>query len=421
MKVLRGRCRRVALPLVRPIRTAKTLLTSRDVLFVELEAQLADGAVARGYAEGVAFETDWYLPETLGQDEAILPALIDALAGRELADPREADALLRAVPGGEGLPMARAAVEPAVWDLFAQEAGLPLAEYLRRQGESGAGAGSWGGAGDGELATADGLSAGQAGTGADGLAAGRGGAGDGELAASWAAPGGVVIPLGSEAETLEAVAHAAAAGYARVKLKISEPGHLFVLRAIRRDHPELQVIADANGAFSERDFVRIRDEVDSVGLACIEEPVAREPGESTAAFYARLEAIQMRMSTPICLDESWTGPADLELALRHTLLQCYAVKMAKLGGIGPTLDFLDLAAERGIAVWMGGMFDSGISKAAHAALSLHPAIAFAGDISDTSRYFAQDPCEPAFALEGGRLPLLRPGLGWAVRSELFAS
>ena len=67
-------------------------------------------------------------------------------------------------------------------------------------------------------------------------------------------------------------------------------------------------------------------------------------------------------------------------------------------------------------MWMGGMFDTGISKAAHATLSLHPANVFAGDISDTSRYFTRDLCEPAFELDAGYLDLSRPGLGFAASS-----
>lgn len=363
MKIVSGRFWRVSLPLRAPIRTARTTLTSRDLLFVELEAD--DGT--RGWGECVAFESDWYLPETLGDDEAIIPALMDVLRGREITNPREVDGILRSVPGAENLPMARAAVEPAIWDIFARQSGLPLARYLGFTGTC--------------------------------------------------APGGAVVPLGSESQTLAAVASAVAHGYGRVKLKISEPSHLFLLRAIRREHPQLHVIADANGAFGAREFAQIRDELDAIGLACIEEPLRREAGEGTDEFYGRLEETQARMSTPICLDESWTNAADLELAVRHSLLTCYAVKIAKLGGIGPTLAFLDLAAARSLAVWMGGMFDAGISKAAHAALSLHPAIAFAGDISDTSRYFVDDPCTPPFQLADGQLDLSRPGLGWAVRRE----
>ncbi len=483
VKILSGRWRRVALPLRAPVRTARTTLTSRDVLFVELAGAdgvdgVAEGEAGtcascagepgeacgpggagsppggrepggareagggrcpcadepggatgrsepvgrsrplRGYGEGVAFETGWYLPETLGEDAAILPSLLDALVGREIAEPRQADALLRAVPGAENLPMARAAVEPAVWDLFAQAAGLPLAEYLAtlpRGGDSTPGAAGV---------------PGKTQHGSRGPCLRQRGGGDGPLSrigrktTRWpavpkSAAGGVVVPLGTQADTLAAVAAATNAGYERVKLKISEPRDLCALRAIRASHPKLEVIADANGAFAERDFARILDELDSIGLACIEEPIAREPGEPREAFYGRLAAAQLRMATPICLDESWTNAADLALALAHAELRCFAVKMAKLGGIGPTLDFLDLAAERGIAVWMGGMFDSGISKAAHAALACHPANAFAGDISDTARYFAEDPCLPPFVLEAGRLPLVRPGLGWTVRPEVF--
>ncbi|MBR6458916.1 MAG: o-succinylbenzoate synthase [Actinomycetaceae bacterium] len=350
--------RRVALPLREPICTARTTLTAREVLIVRLVAD--DGTL--GFGEVSSFTTDWYLPEILDDDEALMPTLLEAVQNREFNDPREVDAALRRVDGAQDLPAARAGVECAVWDIFARRAGMPLAHYLGFTGDK--------------------------------------------------AAGGAVLPLADSDATLAAVCAAVEAGYQRIKVKIASAQDIDKLEAIRQNFPDICLLADANGALSEGDFDSIAHRLDAINCACIEEPISRHPEEELVDFHVRLKKVQERVCTPLCLDESWTNEQELRAALKIGAAGCYAVKICKLGGISTTLDILDEAHQRGIAMWMGGMFDTGISKAAHAALSLHPANAFAGDISDTSRYFTRDLCEPAFALHDGYLDLSRPGLGF---------
>lgn len=360
MKIVDVQATRIALPLREPIRTARTTLTEREVLIVRLKAE--DGTL--GFGEVSSFATDWYLPETLGEDEALMSALFEAVRGRDFDEPREADAALREVGGAQDLPAARAGVECAIWDIAARQAGLSLARYL-------------------------------------GFTHDR-------------AAGGVVLPLADTDERLAQVSAAVGEGYGRIKMKIARPSDIEALQAVRNTFPDIDLIADVNGALSERGFLDIASEIDALNLVCIEEPIVREETESLQDFYERIRAVQVQINTPICLDESWTSEQELRTALDVGAARCYAVKICKLGGISATLDILDEAHQRGIAVWMGGMFDTGISKAVHAALSLHPANIVAGDISDTSRYFTRDICTPAFTLDDGYLDLSRLGLGFTM-------
>lgn len=348
------------MPLREPIRTARTTLTEREVLIVCLKAE--DGTL--GFGEVSSFTTDWYLPETLDEDEALMPALFEAVKGREFREPREADAVLREAGGAQDLPAARAGVECAVWDIAARQAGLSLARYL-------------------------------------GFTQDR-------------VAGGVVLPLADTEATLVAVREAVEAGYQRVKVKIASAQDIAILETIRQSFPDICLLADANGALGDKEFDSIADRLDAINCACIEEPISRHPEETLSDFYRRLKNVQERVRTPLCLDESWTNEQELRVALDMGATKCYALKICKLGGISATLDTLDEAHQRGIAVWMGGMFDTGISKAVHATLSLHPANAFAGDISDTSRYFTRDICEPVFELHDGYLNLTRLGLGFHI-------
>ena len=360
MKIVDVQATRIALPLREPIRTARTTLTEREVLIVRLVAD--DGAL--GFGEVSSFTTDWYLPETLDEDEALMPALLEAVRNRDFDEPREADAVLRDVEGAHNLPAARAGVECAAWDIAARQAGVSLAHYLGFPHDK--------------------------------------------------AAGGVVLPLADTDERLAQVNAAVGEGYGRVKMKIARNSDIEALRAVRGTFPDIDLIADANGALSEQEFLDIAHEIDALGLACIEEPIARATSESLSDFYERIRTIQAQLTTPICLDESWTNEQELRTALDIGATNCYALKICKLGGISATLDILDEAHQRGIAVWMGGMFDTGISKAVHAALSLHPANIVAGDISDTSRYFTRDICTPAFTLDDGYLDLSRLGLGFTM-------
>ena len=363
MKISSARFHTLAIPLRAPLRTARWTLHHRDVLIVELQAE--DGTC--GYGESPAFSTDWYLPETLGEDEKIMPALIDAIRGHDIRDPREADTLLNAVPGAPSLPMARASIEMAVWDICARQAGMSLARYCGFRSES--------------------------------------------------APGGIVIPLMNPKEMREIAGRAVADGYERIKIKIAHSDDIAYISHLRQHYPHIALILDANGAFEEQDFRRIIADIDALGCVCIEEPIARRIGESPADFYARLARLQADMHTPICLDESWVDERELRLALTHEALKCVVIKIGKLGGIAPALRLLDDAHTRGVGVWMGGMFETGISKAVHGALSLHPANIAPGDISGSSRYFMRDICDPVFELDSGYLALDRLGIGFVLNGE----
>ena len=80
-----------------------------------------------------------------------------------------------------------------------------------------------------------------------------------------------------------------------------------------------------------------------------------------------------------------------------------------MGGVQPALDFLRLAQVRGLGVWMGGMYDTGVSKRLHAAFETLPGIDAPGDVGATARYFAVDVTDPPYTAERGRVTLNRTG------------
>lgn len=71
----------------------------------------------------------------------------------------------------------------------------------------------------------------------------------------------------------------------------------------------------------------------------------------------------------------------------------------------------DLARANGVAVWCGGMLETGLGRAANAALAALPGFTLPGDISASGRFYETDLTEP-FVLDGGYITVpTAPGLG----------
>jgi O-succinylbenzoate synthase len=79
-----------------------------------------------------------------------------------------------------------------------------------------------------------------------------------------------------------------------------------------------------------------------------------------------------------------------------------------------------VARANGIAVWCGGMLETGLGRAANAALAGLPGFTLAGDISASDRFYRRD-ITPPFVLENGRITIPSgPGLGVEPLPEALA-
>lgn len=363
---------RIRLPFRKPFATAKGTLSFRESLLVEV----VDHAGRTGLGECVSFPTDWYLPEVLDQDIRILrEQLIPLVLNTVLLHPSEADGLFSACPGANELPMGRGALEPALWDLYGKIVGQPLWQLI----------------------------GGQAPEGADAVAV----------------PAGAAIPVGPVAETVAAAQRCVDAGYTRVKLKVTPGMAYFSAQAVRKAFPDLVISLDANQSFTEHDIEELRN-LDELDIAWIEEPL--DPRRPVASgphdLFARLAQLQRRIKTPVCLDESIVSARDLARVLKHPELKCFALKIGKFGGIESALQFVHMAQARGMRVWMGGMYDTGVSRRMHAAFETLSGVSDAGDIGATSRYFDTDVTNPPYTVERGQVTLTRRGHEFGLGCEL---
>ena len=352
MKLDRIEVLRIHLPLLHPFETSFGRTTEKQFLLLLVSAQGLTGC-----GECVADPDPYYLPETLGTALHILRDFLVPLAFRlDLDHPRALEPAFSRVRGHQ---MAKAALEMAVWDLWAQRQGVPLYRLL----------------------------------------GGRGG----RIAA------GVSIGLQeSEAALLTRVETEVAAGYRRIKIKIKPGRDLALVEAVRRRFPDLALMVDANSAYTLADGARLRA-LDPYRLTMIEQPLAWDDVVDHAT-------LQRQLQTPLCLDESIRSADDARRALDLGACRVINIKAGRVGGLAESLAIHDLCRARGVPVWCGGMLESGIGRLANVHLQTLPGFSLPGDTSASARYFAQDLIDPPVEVspDGSIAVPESPGLGHAV-------
>jgi O-succinylbenzoate synthase len=349
IELLRG-----SIGLVSPFRTSFGSQTSRDLLYVRVI-----GDEAEGWGECVAMSSPGYSSEYVdGCDHVIRTFLLPLVGGRT-----SAEEFVERSREYRGNFMAKATIEAALLDFWLRMRNESLAGYL----------------GATQIRVASGVSVGIQPTIDDLLRVVDGYLGD---------------------------------GYKRIKLKI-EPGHdIEPVRAVRTafgDDVLLQV--DANASYSVDDAAHLA-RLDEFNLLLIEQPL---PEEDVVGHVA----LSRRVGTPICLDESITSYDVARGALDIGACSIINIKPGRVGGYIESKRIHDLCVDRGVAVWCGGMLETGIGRAANLALAALPGFTLPGDTSASDRYFERDITEP-FVLEDGYLAVpAGPGIGREPLAEVL--
>lgn len=377
---------RVRLPFSKPFKTPKETLTYRESVIVEV----VDKKGRVGLGECTAFDTDWYLPETLGDD---IQVMREVLAPRVIAGtylhPREVAADLASIEGMERFPMAMSAIEMACWDLYGKVVEQPLWALLGEE--------------------FDRLTRVAAFCEEEPPAVGQA-----ALPARRTRPrqvySGAVVGMGTPARTVAEVRDCVRQGYRRIKLKVAPGKGLPAVRAVRRAFPELLITLDANQSFSLHHMAELRA-YDSLDIGWIEEPLdLASAGVSRHEHgLARLASFQHTLAMPICVDESFLNAEEAKRMFAYPELRCAMVKIGKFGGIQRSLEFVHHALSEGREVCMSGMYDTGISRFAHAAFQTLPGVVIPGDLGATARYFDADLTVPTYEAPQGIITLNAPG------------
>lgn len=352
--------REIRLPLGEPFRTASGTAESRRIILLEI-----DGDFETIWSECVAGAVPEYTEETVdGAWNVLAGSIIPGVLGHQFEHPSAVHAFL--VEVARAHPMARAAVEMGAWAVAAQNERKSLAALL---------------AGSCDRASVP----------------------RSRVAA------GMVIGLVPDSDDLARRAEKALAeGYRRIKLKVSpesDPGSIRRVRDIVGDI----LAVDANGSFSLENaaHVRLLRELDSLGMAMIEQPLA-------ADAMSQHGELQRMLTTAICLDESITDMASVDAMMSSGSARIVNLKPGRVGGFTEAIAIHDRCARAGIPVWCGGMLESGIGRAYNVALASLPDFTLPGDLSPSARYWQRDVVTPPWTMSHDGLvdvPLDQPGTG----------
>ena len=209
-------------------------------------------------------------------------------------------------------------------------------------------------------------------------------------------------------ELLKVIENHLAEGYRRVKIKIA-PGHdVELVRAVRQHFGDIELMVDANGAYTidDIDIFRTLDEYD---LLMFEQPLAADDLDG-------LSALQAAVTTPVCLDETAETPERTAEAIRRGACRIVNIKIQRVGGFGPALALHDLCYEKGVACWVGTMPELGVGQAQGIHLAALANCKYPTDIEPSARWFVDDYVIPLIELSAPgilRVPT-RPGLGYQV-------
>ncbi len=351
MKITTVRSWQERVELTRPYTIAFRSVSAVDLFFVEIASD--SGKVGLGSASPAE--------EVTGESAAACAA---ALADEELSwligeDPRHLGRLCRILRRRlAAAPAARAAVDMALYDLFARALGVPLVDLLGRCHDK--------------------------------------------------LPTSVTIGIKSTEQALTEADEYLARGFRCLKVKIGrsldeDVERLHQLR--ERVGSGVQIRVDANQGYTLEETRQLFARTERLDLELIEQPLP-------AATLAELSALPESVRERVAADESLCRQKDA-LALAGTPAVCgiFNIKLMKCGGITSALAIAAIADSAGRELMWGCMDESAVSiTAALQAAYASPATRYL-DL-DGSLDLARDPARGGFVLADGMLRLSEaPGLG----------
>lgn len=356
MKIERVDLQRIKIPLSSPFETSMGVETHKECILVR-----AYSGSHVGFGESVAMDVPVYNEEDVDTVWYMLEKyLIPQLFSRELEHPDDVSRLFSWMRRNN---MAKAALEGAVWDLYAKMNGLSLSQAL-----------------GGTRTTID-----------------------------------VGVSIGIEPtieKLLQRVDGFIKDGYKKIKVKIKPGFDVEAMRAIRHTFgPEVPLMADANSAYTMRDLDMLKA-LDEFSLIMIEQPLAHDDIIDHAA-------LQRELKTPICLDESIHTVEDARKAIDLGSCRIINIKIGRVGGLTEAKHIHDLCQSRDIPVWCGGMLEAGIGRAHNIAIASLANFTIPGDTSPSNRYFAEDIVTPLidFAEPGILSVPTAPGIGYEINES----
>ena len=349
--------REIRMPLVHFFETSFGRTYDRNIVLVTAHCEGADG-----WGECAAGEDPFYSEESFETAwYAIREYFAPAVVGKELKRGGDSARLFDRVRGHR---MAKAAVENALWDAEAKQKQVPLWKLLggtRRE-----------------------------------------------------IPTGVSIGIQDSLDQLmEKIATELAAGYRRIKIKVKPGWDIEAFERVRAHWPEILFSCDANSAYTLDDLEHLK-KFDRYNLLMIEQPLWHDD------FYFHAQ-LQKQLKTKICLDEAIRSARDAQAAIELGACGIINIKVGRVGGFTEAIAVHNVARDRGIPVWCGGMLESGVGRVHNIAVSTLENFTLPGDVSASKRYWKEDVIDPEVTVSAQGMIAVKdaPGTGYRIREDLI--
>lgn len=357
LKIEHVTIRQLKMRMKSPFVTSFGTVQTKQFLIVEVFDK--EGLV--GFGEGVAFEAPWYTEETLQTSWHMLEDfLVPIILKSEIGHPSEVSQLFSSIRRNN---MAKAAIETAIWDLYAKQNHISLAKALGGKRDS--------------------------------------------------IEVGVSIGIQPTTEQLyEKIDHAIREGCKRIKVKIKPGLDLDLISSIRKRYPDIPLMADANSCYTLNDIPLLKS-LDKYNLLMIEQPLAADD----LLQHAKL---QKQIQTPICLDESICSYDDAKTAIELGSCRVINIKYARVGGLTEAKKIQNLCEDNNIKVWCGGMLEAGVGRAHAIALATLSNFTLPGDTLGSSHYWEEDIIYPEVVVKNGLIEVPEGvGIGYSINQKVL--
>ncbi|TCO74884.1 N-acetyl-D-Glu racemase DgcA [Chromatocurvus halotolerans] len=137
-----------------------------------------------------------------------------------------------------------------------------------------------------------------------------------------------------------------------IKVKLNDDMPLERLRAVRAARPDAVIVVDVNAGWTFAQLQALAPRFRDLGVAMIEQPLPRGADSELEGYKAPL---------PLCADESCLDTTEFEQAAKR--YQMINIKLDKTGGLTEALRLAAMARDRGIDLMVGNMVGTSLGMA----------------------------------------------------------
>lgn len=138
----------------------------------------------------------------------------------------------------------------------------------------------------------------------------------------------------------------------RIKVKLDGEQSLERISAVRQARPGAEIIVDVNQGWTFEQLDDLAPKFRDLRIAMIEQPLPRNGDEALEGYGSPV---------PLCADESCLNSSELETAVRR--YQMINIKLDKTGGLTEALELARLAQARGLELMVGNMVGTSLAMA----------------------------------------------------------